>query len=89
MLGKLGKKSSTFITFTLIVAIWSSGKKEESSQPYLKTGVLKKFREIPIRPFNTPLPLDHSHIYETVEEVPEPFPAEKSSGKVPDWLQGM
>ena len=55
MLG-LGKKSSTFITFTLIFAIWSSGNKEES-QPYLKKGILKKFKEIPIRPFDTPIPI--------------------------------
>ena len=33
--------------------------------------------------------IDHSHIYETVEEVPVPFSAERSSGKIPDWLQGM
>ena len=85
MLG-FGKKSSSFVTLALLVAIWPSGKKE--SQPYLKDGKLKKFKEIDIKPFDIPYPPDQMHIFETVEEVPEPIPSQKSSGKIPSWLKG-
>ena len=83
----LGKKSSSFLTLALIVAIWPSGKKQDS-QPYLKDGNLKKFREISIKPFDVPYPPEQHHIFETVQEVPEPIPSQKSSGKIPSWLQG-
>ena len=83
----LGKKSSSFLTLALIVAVWPSGKKQDS-QSYLKDGNLKKFREISIKPFDVPYPPEQHHIFETVQEVPEPIPSQKSSGKIPSWLQG-
>ena len=86
MLG-LGKKSSSFLTLALIIAVWPSGKKQDS-QLYLKEGNLKKYREISIKPFDIPYPPEQHHIFETVEEVPEPIPSQKSSGNIPNWLQG-
>ena len=75
------------MALAFIVAMWPS-KKDQDHQPYLKSGQLKKFKEIPIKPFEIPYPLEQSHIFKTVEEVKQPISAQNSSGNIPHWLKG-